>query len=189
MKRGLLICLALCLAVMLSACGKKQTEEITVFDAQYAGKTYTVDTAAQTVTVNGEVCRYEVRAQSGSTWFGVTYPDGSTYYWSQSGSFGSGGWSDDYDPDRYIPGDVLWDALGMDWKAQVQQQERERSGHPFFGFLFIVVGILNVAAPQAMWYLSDGWKYKDAEPSDAALTWGRVGGVFAILIGVICMFV
>lgn len=181
MKRGLLICLALCLAVMLCACGKTLSN---VYDVERGGKIYTVDKTAQTITVDGYVCHYTVSGNGDGGKFNVTYPDGSSYWWGWSGNAGYGGSSSDYDATRYVPGNVLLDVL-----MEGMPEGRERSGHPFFGFLFIVVGILNVAAPQAMWYLSDGWKYKDAEPSDAALTWGRVGGVFAILIGVICMFV
>jgi len=57
-----------------------------------------------------------------------------------------------------------------------------------FGFIAIVIGIVNIIFPNAMWYLSEGWKYKNAEPSDAALIMTRVGGGFAIVIGLFIMF-
>ena len=59
----------------------------------------------------------------------------------------------------------------------------------FVGLFAIVIGLVNVVSPETGWYLSHGWKYRDAEPSDAALTWGRVSGVIAIIIGIICFFV
>ena len=37
-----------------------------------------------------------------------------------------------------------------------------------FGLLFIVIGLINAISPATGWYLSYGWRYKDAEPSDAA---------------------
>lgn len=52
----------------------------------------------------------------------------------------------------------------------------------------ILIGIFNLAAPEAAWYLSRGWQFKDAEPSDAALVMARVGGAAAILIGVVLLF-
>lgn len=59
----------------------------------------------------------------------------------------------------------------------------------FVGLFAIIIGIINVASPETGWYLSHGWKYRDAEPSDEALTWGRISGVIAIIIGIICFFV
>ena len=49
------------------------------------------------------------------------------------------------------------------------------------------VGIFNLAAPKARWYLSYGWRFKDAEPSDAAITLSRIGGGIAVVIGVIML--
>ena len=49
------------------------------------------------------------------------------------------------------------------------------------------MGIFNAAAPRAAWYLSYGWRYKDAEPSDAALVVARLGGAAAITAGVILL--
>ena len=53
--------------------------------------------------------------------------------------------------------------------------------------IFILAGIFNLVAPDAAWYLSRGWQYKDAEPSDAALVVTRIGGV-AIVIGIVLLF-
>lgn len=58
-----------------------------------------------------------------------------------------------------------------------------------FGIVAIVVGVINVISPETGWHLGHGWQFKDAEPSDAALTWGRISGVLAIIFGIICFFV
>lgn len=57
-----------------------------------------------------------------------------------------------------------------------------------FGLIIIIIGILNIAFPQAMWMLSDGWKFKDSEPSDAALIMHRLGGAVGIIVGLVVMF-
>lgn len=57
------------------------------------------------------------------------------------------------------------------------------------GLFAIMIGLINVVSPETGWHLSYGWRYKDAEPSDAALTSGHIGGVVAIVIGIICFFV
>ncbi len=54
--------------------------------------------------------------------------------------------------------------------------------------IFILIGIFNLVAPEAAWYLSRGWQFKDAEPSDAALIMTRIGGGAAILIGLVLLF-
>lgn len=58
---------------------------------------------------------------------------------------------------------------------------------PFVGFLLLVGGVFSAAFPYAAWYGSIGWKIRDAEPSEAALAMNRVGGVVAVVIGLIVM--
>lgn len=60
--------------------------------------------------------------------------------------------------------------------------------HPFVGLLLIIIGLLNLCKPEEMWYMSTGWQFKDAEPSEDAILWCRVGGVIAIVIGFFVMF-
>ena len=55
-------------------------------------------------------------------------------------------------------------------------------------FVLLAIGIFNAVSPQTAWYLSDGWKYKDAEPSEMALGMTRFGGIVAIIIAVFMMF-
>lgn len=57
--------------------------------------------------------------------------------------------------------------------------------HILIGLFCIIAGLINAISPETGWYLSRGWQYKDAEPSEAALLWGRAGGVIAILIGIL----
>ncbi|HIR50701.1 MAG TPA: hypothetical protein IAA53_05370 [Candidatus Avoscillospira avicola] len=67
--------------------------------------------------------------------------------------------------------------------------ERSASGkYVAPGLLLILLGVVNAAFPRAMWYLSYGWRFKNAEPSDAALLVGRAGGAVVAVAGVICLF-
>lgn len=61
------------------------------------------------------------------------------------------------------------------------------SGVGFAGVILLVIGIVNTAAPRFVWYLKDGWKFKDAEPSDDAISLTRAGGIIAIIIGLIAL--
>lgn len=54
---------------------------------------------------------------------------------------------------------------------------------PLFGLLFIIIGIIGAVSPRTTWYMSEGWKFKNAEPSDAVLILNRVMGVVFSIIG------
>lgn len=56
-----------------------------------------------------------------------------------------------------------------------------------FGLIFIAIGIVNIAFPKASWYMKYGWQFKNAEPTEAALIMSRIGGVLAVVIGLIIL--
>jgi uncharacterized membrane protein len=47
----------------------------------------------------------------------------------------------------------------------------------------ILCGIAGIISPRAMWYLQEGWKYQNVEPSSAALGIYRIGSIVAIVAG------
>ena len=65
----------------------------------------------------------------------------------------------------------------------------EYRGSPGLGAVLLTVGLFNAITPRTSWYLSRGWYYKNAEPSEAALFVCRAGGVFAAVLGVVLFFV
>lgn len=167
------------LLFLFTSCKSKENPQ--VYDVERDGKIYTVDLENQTIAVDDYICSFELSDSNYGENFTVTYPDGSTYWWGQS----CGGWSDDFDPQKYVEGDVLWEVLTSD-----DQNQGSHSGQYFLiGIILILTGAIHIAAPRGMWYISYGWRYKNAEPSDMALFVERAGGIFAIIIGVICLFV
>lgn len=181
-KRFFVFCLTLCL-LLLTACGQEKSDP-NVYDVEYGGKTYTVDQINRTITVDGYTCRFQVTGSGNSTKFEVTYPDGSTYFMHWSGYSGSGGGSDDYDPERYVSGDTLWEVLEQD-----RPGTRSNKTHAGLGIFLLMFGIVEAVFPRGSWWLSHGWRYKNAEPSDLALGLGRTTGIIMILAGIICFFV
>lgn len=174
MKR--LIPLLFILALLLCACGGSRQVTHTV-----NGITYTVDTENGTVTDGTYTYRYET---DGSTTT-VTYPDGSYYWYTEhdSGSVSTGtfGSSEDYDEDRYVSGDTL---------ANVISRAAESKGNPgniWAGLLLMALGAFDAIFPHTAWWLSRGWWYRDAEPSDFALGVYRVVGVLGIVAGIIVL--
>lgn len=170
--------------LMFTLCG---CQEHNTYDITYDGKTYTVDREQRTVTVDEVVYQFAItRNGEDSVDLDIIYPDGSRYYWSQSGFMCGGGWSPDYDPETkgYVPGDVLWDVLG------IRPSSQDDFGTKFLlVFLLLAVGAFLVITPQTAWMAAYGWRFKDAEPSDFALIANRVSGVALICFGIICLLV
>ena len=170
--------LAICLLLALCACSASSTYAVT-----RDGKTYTVDNEHGTISDGTYTYAF---AWSGNE-VTFTYPDGSTYWMHFSSTSGAGisygGWSDDYTPGRYADGDDLADILNEKRPAPDQGK------HILIALLLLAVGIFSIASPETAWMLSHGWKYKDAEPSDMALTANRVGGMLCILGAVFAFFI
>ena len=51
----------------------------------------------------------------------------------------------------------------------------------------IVLSGCSIIWPEKMWYLYEGWKFKNVQPSAAALIYFRISGVMGF-IGVIVMW-
>jgi hypothetical protein len=50
-------------------------------------------------------------------------------------------------------------------------------------FITIVMSLCAIIWPRAIWWLSDGWKFKGVEPSGCALVATRVGGLIGLIVG------
>jgi len=57
-----------------------------------------------------------------------------------------------------------------------------------FAIACMILGFAMLLFPKMMWFLSFGWKYKNSEPSDAALIFERIGGIVAIILALIIIF-
>lgn len=170
--------LFLILALILTACGAE-----TVKTVEYRGMAFTLDMENGTITHDGTVYEYEAETHGDSARYTVFYPDGASYTMSWSGNIGGGGGDERYyDADR-LDGDILVDLL------RDNLPKEKHPGRFGLGLLVVALGVFDAAAPQAAWYLSRGWAYRNAEPSDAALAVARLSGIVLIIIGVILFFV
>ncbi|MBO8156542.1 MAG: hypothetical protein H0Z32_08790 [Bacillaceae bacterium] len=52
----------------------------------------------------------------------------------------------------------------------------------FAAIVLIAVGVFHIAKPETIWYLKEGWKFEDTEPSDLYLELSRLFGVFLIVV-------
>ena len=137
-----------------------------------------VDTVAQTITAGGNVYEYSV----GGSRVTIAYPDGSSYFQNEGGVSGLiGDLTTDYSNSPYLDGEVLMQAISAESKSAGNEKNY------FLALLAILAGVVHIIAPKGMWFLSHGWKYKNAELSEAALFFYRAGGVVAAVIALLYM--
>lgn len=173
----LLLVLVLALsALLLSGCGGSKP-----YEAATNWGVVTIDPEAKTITRGNDVYTYEISISRTVTTTTLSYPNGATYYLSSYGINSNSGWSDDYDENRYIPGDVLISLLEREYP-------QEKKGTPFLGLVCVALGIWGIAKPESLWYLGYGWRYRNAEPSDAALVMERLSGGLGIVVGLLLIF-
>lgn len=188
MKRTIAM-LALLFAAILLFAGCKKEPLPTVYTVYSYGAPYTIDTQGRTISDGTYTYGYEYADSGNSVDF--TYPNGEVYGASITvasngiGGMSAGAISADYD---YSSG--YTDPLSLCYAlTSPRETERASDTNPLVALLLCGVGIFNLAAPKASWYLSYGWRFKDAEPSDAYMALARIGGGIAIVIGVIMLIV
>lgn len=191
MKRTTAI-LALMLAAAMLLAGCKKEPLPTVYTVYSYGAPYTIDTEGRTISDGTYTYGYEYAASGSSVSF--TYPDGDVYSAgiqsansSGAGGVSAGSISADYD---YSSG--YTDPLSLCYAlASPRETEKAASSgaNPLLALLLCAVGIFNLAAPKASWFLCYGWRFKDAEPSDAYMALARIGGAIALVIGIIMLIV
>ena len=192
MKRTISVfALLLAAAMLLAGCKKEPLPA--VYTVYSYGAPYTIDTQSRTISDGTYTYGYEYAASGRSVSF--TYPDGNVYSAgiqsansSGAGGLSAGSVSADYD---YSSGytDPLSLCYALTSPRETERAASSGSNHPFVALLLCGVGIFNLAAPKASWYLSYGWRFKDAEPSDAYMAIARIGGAIALVIGIIMLIV
>lgn len=178
MKKTVLL-LLLPLLLLLGACGRAEA-----YTVEHDGLTYLIDPQERTIITGELVCKYKLTNKPGDGYhLMIRYPNGSSWYYNEKGPLATSGSTDDYDPSKYLPAETLKAALDASPAAALQRS----TGHPAF-LLLALLGILHAVFPQFFWYLNHGWRYKNAEPSDAALGVTRIVGVLAALLASGCFF-
>lgn len=181
MKHFWILIPLLILALLLSGCGKQNTESYEYrFSRNNQVITLTVNPAEQTILNGTDVYDYVTEKHGSITSYVLTYPNGATYHWTATEHGGAGGWTDDYDETKYIPGDFLVDALQQSVDQSAPRQKNENVG---IGLLLMGLGAVNFFIPHLPFYLKYGWAVENAEPSDAYITFTRIGGALCAVAG------
>jgi len=177
MKRLCIVILILVLTLSLAGCGEQGPEY--AFDRY--GNEYTIDWEAGTISDGTNIYEFTYEGDSEDYSVRIEYPNGGSYHWGESGGFGSGGGNSKYDPKRYTDADILIQLL------EENAPRGLRLGNILAALVLIGGGIFCIASPETVWFWQSGWRYRDAEPSDMALTASRVSGIAAVIIGIIVM--
>ncbi len=153
---------------------------------------------ADTVTRNGEVYEFSLSARTRSAYsMLINYPDGYQYTADSDGMVTSsnamfvrskgresreGFDVFELDP-QYPKPEILADAILL-----ANAPEKERNPLLYLMLLVLVgVGLFALIKPEASWRHSIGWQFRNAEPSDVALIWQRVGGVIMIIMAIVLL--
>lgn len=179
MKRLWTVLFVLLLTISLCSCAKQED----TYTVDHNGTEFLVDTTQKTISDGTHTYHYAFSGNRSSFSATITFPDGSSYWWTQIGTSGSGGWSDDFVHEKYVSANTLIDVL------QEKAPKQTNPGMIAAGLLLMALGLFEAILPQAGWYLRYGWRYKDAEPSDAALVFARLGGIAATVIGFVLLVI
>ena len=163
------------LALVLSGCAGERMEPYTY---NVNNRTIEIYPESGTIVDGLDVYHYtRTENQSGSIDYVITYPNGGRFNWTKTENGGHGGGSGIHES-LYLSGDVLVWALEAGEPAK-------KVGSPILGLLLMGLGAVNILFPEATFHLRKGWMFRDAEPSDAYLFWGRVSGALVAVLGLI----
>lgn len=174
---------------MLFGCSKETAANI-----DYAA---TIDGQDAVISfLEGSLSEGTIKADNGTYTFAysmdgtlsIVYPNG--YIYSQKDIGGGIAVPIDYDASAveklgYIDGFSLARAIS----SAADRGHGDTDGVPIILSLFLLaVGIWFVSVPRSAWWISKGWYFKNAEPSDLALIVYRVGGCMLVFVGIISFF-
>ncbi len=176
MKRILPFLMCVLLMAALWGCGAESGS------SSVSRNGFQVDTENSTISHSTLTYYYTFSGNAKNYNITITYPNGSSYWCAKSGAMITSGWSNDYSENGYADGGTLCDVI----LAAVPKPMD--TGKLIGAVLLLALGAFHLAFPQAAWQLAYGWRYQNAEPSEAALVFARVSGGGAILFGVVLLF-
>ena len=175
MKHFRILLPLLVLAMLLTGCAGERMEPYTY---NVNNRTIEIYPESGTIVDGLDVYHYtRTENQSGSIDYVITYPNGGRFNWTKTENGGHGGGSGIHES-LYLSGNVLVWALEAGEPAK-------KVGSPILGLLLMGLGAVNILFPEVTFHLRKGWMFRDAEPSDAYLFWGRVSGALVAVLGLI----
>jgi len=186
MKRiatGLLVFLAL---TLLYGCERYDVPADTTVEID--GRQAVISQMNGTVTVGEDVYRY---AYSADEQLVIVYPNGYVYTVKETG----GAYASSFVDPQGAPSAQTEEELGYISGFTLAFKLDDLTGAggdlakggPGTAIVFALLGAWLVVSPRSAWMIGHGWKFKGAEPSDAAIVVYRIVGA-GLIIAAIVMF-
>lgn len=153
------------------------------------GPSYTIDFNLKTIRYEGILYQYSVSKNGDDISYTITYPNGGVYFHNSIGNIISAGGNEDYDETAYVSGEELVEILSHHYFIS---HLAPHAGHYLMLILCLAIGAFDLFFPETAWQLAHlfrSWQYESIEPSEAGITWTRVGGVITMVLGVILFFI
>ena len=116
----------------------------------------------------------------------IIYPNGATWIESPTSTGAVISWDDNYDPQRYIEGDVFVPYLKQ---AYMPQYREGIVGIGFACLIMAAVGVVMIKAPEELIEMKYGWRFKNAEPTEFAVWEVRIGGIIVVVVAVVIFLI
>jgi len=193
MKKTILRMLAVCLLVFLTACRPDSASEPYTETVDIDGQSLLIRfdegnwSAGTIASDNGEYTFAFSHTAQGSR-ITIVYPDGFVYESTEmDGAYATPA---GYDPEA-VKSKGYVDGFSLRWSiehARENGQGRRGSGpSPLLAAALLGLGAWNLLAPKSVWRLCGGWRYRNAEPSKAALVVHGLAGALLLFLGAVCL--
>lgn len=175
------------LILFLAGCSSKETAETnyaTTADGQDIVISFIEGTKSEG-TITAENGTYSFSYSMDGT-LSIIYPNGYTY--SQKDMNGGIASSWPYNETAEELGYINGSSLAWSMSSASGSNTDAKKVPVIVSLLVIAVGIWFICSPKNIWWLSRGWWYKNAEPSDLGLVVYRLVGCALTFIGIISFF-
>jgi hypothetical protein len=175
--------------LLVSGCAREK-ETDTAYSAAIDGQEITIlfnEGTRSAGTILSENGVYTFAYSLGGT-FSVVYPNGYEYSQTKmNGAIAASPWNLNESAEElgFIDGFDLESAVSS---ASRPTSRNPKAVSPVISVLLTGGGLLSTFRPRSLWWLSRGWMYKNAEPSDLALAVYCITGIFVAFIGLISFF-
>lgn len=174
MKKFFVLLVAILTVLCMTACGQETEKVFVRGDVEF-----TLNTQDKTISDGENIYEYSIEGSGDNYTIDIRYPDGAVYTWSQSEEVGTGKWKISNESGIVGRTNEL---------VEIAKEDVPKSVGSKPWFLVIVLGVLGLAGlicPYGLWWLGYGWYYKEAKPSESAITVGRAGGGIALFVAVV----
>ena len=182
MKKNLIIFVMLFgVLISISSC-----KNASVYDVKIAGVSYEVNSIDKTINDGKYTYQYSFSGNKAYYTIRITYPDNFEYTYTHSGQTGTDSWNGNFNY-VYTKPETLCNVILADVPKPINA---EIFFAKVISFLtFIGIGIFFILFPDVIWKLKWGWRYKNSEPSEAAIKTNQFIGVIAIIASIIILFI